>query len=264
MTKPAFLDGLRPTLHISHRGGAALAPENTLFAFVRAVEKHRTDMLELDVHLTRDGRLVVAHDPTLERMTDGTGPIAARTLEELRELDAGHGFTPDGGRTYPYRGRGICLPSFEEVLQRFPSLRMNVELKPDEPEAAKVLAALVRREGASGRLCLGSESDAQAERLRAELPEGCFFYPREALTAVVMSARLAQTVPDAPWHVLDMPLWWEGMRLVDEPFLQTCTKAGKWVNVWTVDDEAELRQCLAEGVGGIMTDRPDLLRALLG
>ncbi|HZG41378.1 MAG TPA: glycerophosphodiester phosphodiesterase family protein, partial [Longimicrobium sp.] len=108
---PAFLRGLRPTLHISHRGGAALAPENTLDAFRLAVERYRTDMLELDVHLTRDGEWVVAHDDTLERCTDGTGPLAALTLAELRRLDAGFGFSPDEGRTFPFRGRGARIPT---------------------------------------------------------------------------------------------------------------------------------------------------------
>src|SRR5262245_53518696 len=130
--QPAYLQGLRPTLHISHRGGALLAPENTLFAFRMALERYRTDVLELDVHLTRDGELVVFHDATLERCTNGSGPLSALSFAELRRLDAGYGFTRDG-RTFPFRGQGIQIPSLREVLRTFPTARLNVEVKPDVP-----------------------------------------------------------------------------------------------------------------------------------
>ena len=97
MAAHPFWAGLKPTLHISHRGGAALAPENTLAAFRRAVREYHTDMLELDLHLTRDGALVVFHDETLERCTDGAGRVAERSLAELEELDAGYRFATEGG-----------------------------------------------------------------------------------------------------------------------------------------------------------------------
>src|ERR671919_1607037 len=96
-----FFAGLEPTLHISHRGGSKLAPENTLAAFALAVERYRTDMLELDVHQTRDGVWVVSHDATVDRCTDGSGAIAELPLEEIQRLDAGHRFTSDEGQTFP-------------------------------------------------------------------------------------------------------------------------------------------------------------------
>ena len=261
---PAFLRGLRPTLHIAHRGGALLAPENTLVAFRQAVERYRTDMLELDVHLSRDGELVVAHDPTLERCTDGEGPLAERTLAELQQLDAGYHFSPDGGRSFPFRGQGVRLPSLREVLRAFPSLRLNVEAKPDVPGIEDALAGLLREEQAVERVCVGSELDAVAERLVRTLPDACHFYPRDALTALVLALKSGEPPPDAPqFHVLDMPLYFGEVRLVDVPFLQAAAALGKWVNVWTVDDPEEMRQLVAERVGGVMTDRPDLLRSVL-
>src|SRR5215470_8949667 len=129
----AFLEGLRPTLHIAHRGGAHLAPENTLPAFRAAVERWRTDMLELDLHATRDGELVVSHDPTVQRCTDGDGRIADQTFAELQRLDAGFHFSSDGGRTHPFRGQGARMPTFREVLRAFPGLRLNVEVKAEAP-----------------------------------------------------------------------------------------------------------------------------------
>ncbi|MBZ4371003.1 glycerophosphodiester phosphodiesterase [Corallococcus sp. AS-1-6] len=261
LPRDMFLHGLKPTLHIAHRGGALLAPENTLEAFQRAVHTHRTDMLELDVHLSRDGEVIVAHDDTLERCTDGEGPLAALTLAELRKLDAGYRFTPDEGRTFPFRGQGVRLPTLREVLRAFPALRLNVELKPDVPGAEAVLARLLTEEAALGRVCLGSEQDAIAERLYEELPDACHFYPRDALAAFVLALKAGETPPeDARYRVLDMPLYFGEVRLVDDVLLKAAAERGKWINVWTVDDPAEMDRLLAEGIGGIMTDRPDLLR----
>jgi glycerophosphoryl diester phosphodiesterase len=259
-----FLTGLKPTLHIAHRGGAELMPENTLPAFRQAVERFRTDMLELDVHRTRDGELVVSHDPTVGRCTDGQGAINRMTLAEVRKLDAGYRFTPDGGRTFPFRGKGFGLPTFREVLDAFPGLRMNVDVKEDEPGIEKDFAKVVRDAKAIDRICCGSEWDALSARLHDALPEALHFYPREALVACVFAARMGQPVPEEPrYTVLDMPLYYEGMRLVDPAFLEALTRAGKWVNVWTIDDEADMERLVKEGVGGIMTDRPDLLRKVL-
>ncbi len=260
-----FLEGLRPTLHIAHRGGALLAPENTLAAFGAAVERWRTDMLELDVHATRDGELVVSHDPTLQRCTDGDGRIADHTLAQLRRLDAGFHFTTDAGRTYPFRGQGVRIPTFREVLRAFPALRLNVELKAEAPGAEAAIAGLLRAERATQRVCVGSELDSLAERLVEAAPEVCAFYPRDALTQLVLAIKSGAEPPDDPrYQVLDMPLDYGEVRLVDPPFLEATTRLGRWVNVWTIDEPETMRALVAIGVGGIMTDRPDLLRDVLG
>ena len=112
-------------LLIAHRGGSALAPENTLLAFQRALDWWGADILELDVQPTRDGEAVVFHDDTLDRTTDGSGPVSARTLAELKQLDAGHHFTPDGGQTFPFRGRVIGIPTLAEVLRAFPGVQSS-------------------------------------------------------------------------------------------------------------------------------------------
>lgn len=259
-----FLRGLAPTLLVAHRGGAALAPENTLVAFGSALRDYRANVLELDVHAARDGELVVAHDPTLERCTDGGGPLAALTYAELARLDAGHRFSPDGGRTFPFRGRGVAIPRLVDVLRAFPAARLNVELKPDDPGLADALAGTLRAAGALDRVCVGSEHDAAAGRLLEALPDACHFYPRGALTAFVLSLKAGAEPPDLPYQVLDMPLFYEGARLVDEAFLAECARRGRWVNVWTINDPAEMATLVAQRVGGIITDRLDRLAAALG
>lgn len=260
-----FLEGLKPTLHISHRGGAGLAPENTLLAFEQAVKRHKTDVLELDVQATSDGEIVVAHDPTVERCTNGAGPVKRFSLDELQSLDAGHNFTTDGGKTYPFRGKGARIPTFREILRAFPRTRLNVELKPSATGIEPALVKLLQDEHAVDRVCLGSESDEVGGKLHALLPDACHFYPRDALVAFVMAFRMGEPiVDDSRYTVLDMPLSFQGMRLIDEPFLAACRARGKWVNVWTIDDEAEMKALVNEGIGGIMTDRPDVLRKVLG
>lgn len=250
-----FFKGLRPTLHIAHRGGALLAPENTLAAFRMAVEAYRTDMLELDVHLTCDEQVVVAHDPTVERCTDGTGAIAAMTLRELQALDAGARFE---------RFRGERIPTLQEVLRAFPTVRINVELKAHTPELVPRFVALVQSEGAVDRICCGSEHDDVAGKLHAALPEACHFFPRDALAEWVMTVKGGDPAPRMErYAVLDMPDQWEGIPLVDAALLRVAAEQRKWVNVWTINDEPTMRRLAGLKVGGIMTDRPDLLRAVL-
>lgn len=259
-----FLESLRPTLHISHRGGALLAPENTLVAFGAAVERWRTDVLELDLHLSRDGALVVSHDPTVQRCTDGEGRIAELSWSELERLDAGHHFSPDGGRTHPFRGKGVKLAVLHEVLRSFPDVRLNIEVKAEAPGVEAEVASVLRRERAVDRVCLGSELDSLAERLVEALPEACHFYPRDALTALVVAIKSGAEPPDdRRYQILDMPLDYGDVRLVDRALLSAAEGLGRWVNVWTVDDAPTMREMVRLGVGGIMTDRPDLLRSVL-
>jgi len=261
---PAPFAGRRPPLHIAHRGGAALAAENTMLAFRRAVEMHRTDMLELDLQLTGDDELVVLHDDTLDRCTDGAGPVREHTFSEIARLDAGFRFTADAGRTFPHRGQGARVPRWIEVLRAFPDLLINVELKPAGGPIDEVFADLLRAEGAVGRVCCGSEDDALAARLHDRLPDACHFYPREAGATFIMAVRAGAEPPEDPrYRVLDMPLTFGGVGLVDERLVEVAAARGRWINVWTVDEEVEMRRLISLGVGGIMTDRPDRLRRIL-
>jgi glycerophosphoryl diester phosphodiesterase len=260
--KHAFLEGLKAPLHISHRGGGALYPENTLYAFERAVKLHRTDVLELDVHASADGEVVVAHDETLERCTNGSGPLAALPWRELAQLDAAFHFTPAGDRGTPLRGKGIGLPTLKQVLAATPGLRLNVEVK--SAGAIGPFVSLVRAEGCLDRLCIGSEHDSIAAELARQLPDACHFYPRDALAAFVLPTKGGEPPDDDPrYTVLDMPYRYEGVILFDADLAKVAQAHGKWINVWTVDDDVEMRRCIRDGVGGVMTDRPDVLRAVL-
>src|SRR5919204_389354 len=113
---------------VAHRGASAGAPENTADAFELAI-RHGADALELDVRLSADGVPVVIHDATLDRTTDGQGPVSGRTAAELQRLDAGARFTRDGGRTFPFRGQGSRIPTLADVLRAFPEVPLLVEIK---------------------------------------------------------------------------------------------------------------------------------------
>ena len=260
-----FLSRPGPYL-VAHRGGARLAPENTLAAFDGAAQLG-ADAIELDVRLTRDAQVVVFHDESTERLTGVPGPVAERTLAELQALDAGWSFTPDGGATFPWRGRGLAAPRLAEVLDRYPAMLFNVEAKDPAPALAEALARLVRARSRVHGVCVGAADDTQGERLRRLLPEACHFLPERAAVCHVQAAwgrGLASGCPPG-YDVADLPARLDdGTRVVDAAVVAYFHARAMPVHVWTVDDEAEMRALLALGVDGIMTDRPDVLGRVLG
>ncbi|HVO21828.1 MAG TPA: glycerophosphodiester phosphodiesterase [Anaeromyxobacter sp.] len=259
-----YLDLPGPWL-VAHRGGGALAPENTLAAFDRAASL-RADAIEIDVRRTRDGAVVIFHDQDTARLLGQPGTVAARTLAELAHLDAGAAFTADGGATFPFRGRGLSVPTLAEVLRRYPSMRFNVDAKDDDPEMAAALAEVVRSAFAEDRVCVGSFSDRQAERLGALLPRCARFLPQEAATCHVLAARAGRSGAGCPsgFDLADLPFRLGGEVVVDAAVLDHFHSLRIPVHAWVVDDEAEMRALLAAGVDGIVTDRPDLLARVLG
>ncbi len=250
---------------VAHRGGSLLAPENTLAAFDRAATLG-ADAIETDVRLSSDGVVMVFHDEDTARITGVPGTIEGRTAAELTALDAGFAFTPDGGRSFPHRGRGVAIPTFADALARYPSMRFNVDAKSDDPRLAEALAAVIAAAGAEDRVCGGSFSDAQAERLGALLPRCARYLPEQAATCHVLAAKTGQADAACPggYDLADLPHRLDALVVVDAPVLAWFHARGIPVHVWTVDDEAEMRALLALGVDGIVTDRPDLLRRVLG
>lgn len=247
-------------LSIAHRGGAGLAPENTMVAFERAVRWWGADILELDVQPTRDGEVVVLHDDTLNRTTDGVGPVVRRSLAEIQQMDAGFRFSTDGGRTFPFRGQGVRVPTLLEVLQAFPGLRINVEIK--DGRAQRRVAEVVRQLRAEQRVLIAageranrSEFHAYGGALSASEEELRTFYLYHRLRA----AALYRPVVDA----LQLPERYDGLTVVSARFVRDAHAKNLAVHVWTVDNEADMRRLLGWGVDGIISDRPDRLARVL-
>ncbi|HUH11933.1 MAG TPA: glycerophosphodiester phosphodiesterase [Longimicrobiales bacterium] len=249
----------RPLL-VAHRGGGALAPENTLAAFRAAVERWEADAVELDVHASADGHCVVIHDPTVERTTDGSGAVADLTLEELRRLDAGYRFSPDGGRTFPFRAQGVRIPTFPEVLRALPDTPLVVELK--TAAAQEPLRRAMREAGCEARVCVAGERNAFVAAL-ADHP-GPRSTPREPLLRFFLLQRLGLARLWRPAaHAAHIPETFRGVRAVTPAMVRALHERGLAVYIWTVNDPADMRRLLDWGVDGILSDRPDLLARVL-
>lgn len=239
-----------------------MAPENTLVAFRAARERYATDQLEMDVRLTRDGVLVVLHDETVDRTTDGTGAVSTLTWAEVQRLDAGYRFTTDGGQSFPFRGTGVTIPRLADVLAATP-LPMMIEIKSPTDACRAEVAAVVRAAGAIDRVCLGTWTGEAAQKLAAEMEDAALFYPEQAARAFVAAALAGDDPPAAPFHVLALPDHQASLDLSDPRIVAAAKKAGVPLQLWTVDEPARMRQCLERGVDGIQTDRPDRLRAVM-
>ncbi|HEX2094664.1 MAG TPA: glycerophosphodiester phosphodiesterase [Longimicrobiaceae bacterium] len=247
-------------LLMAHRGGSALAPENTLAAFRRAVEWWRADVLETDVQPTADGEVVVIHDATVDRTTDGSGPVAGLRLEEIRRLDAGYRFSPDGGRTFPFRGGGVRISTLEEVLLALPETRINVEIK--DGRAQRRVLETVHDLGATRRVLIAAGRRANRSRFAAY--PGPTSAAQEDVLAFWLHLR-SRTVAlyRPPVDAFQVPERHGAVQVVTPRFVREAHALNIPVHVWTVDDEPEMRRLLEWGVDGIVTDRPDRLARVL-
>lgn len=263
MVRP-YLSHPTPWL-VAHRGGSLLAPENTFPAFDRAVALG-VDAVETDVHLTRDGVVVVFHDAETERITGAVGTIEDRTFVEVQRLDAAHGFSLDGGQTFPWRGRGVRVPTLADTLARYPELRFSVDAKSQDAALAEALVRVVQRAGAVDRVCLGSFFDEQADRIGALLPEVARFLPERAATCHVMAAKSGQSANACPagYDLASLPHRMGAMTVVDRAVMEHFHSLGIPVHVWDVEEEQDMRDLLALGVDGLITDRPDLAAKVMG
>lgn len=253
---PPVFQSSRP-LVFAHRGGAKLAPENTIPAFDNGMA-FGADGMELDVQLAADGTPVVIHDRVLDRTTDRTGPVAALSADELGRVDAGYRFAR--GDTHPFRGQGIGIPTLEATLRRVPSARVIIEMKGAEPELALAVAAVIRRTRAEDRVCVGSFSQQSLERLRREAPE---------ITTSASQAEARWTLYRSwvrwplrsrrPFVAFQVPERAGRLRVVTPSFVRQVHREGCVLQVWVVDHEHDVRRLLAWGVDGLISDRPDVV-----
>lgn len=250
-------------LVIAHRGGGELWPENTLYAFRNAVDLG-VDVLEMDIHSTADDVLVVCHNPTVDETTDGHGRIGDLTLSEIQALDAGHKWTKDG-TNYPFRGKGIRIPTLEEVFQSFPQTRLNVEIKPSNPPLSEPLCQSIREYGMEERVLVASFNPTTMKEFRAACPE------------VATSA----TAPEIRWFLwmhklfvsdlylgvaeaFEVPETLGERELVTRRFVDDSQNHNIRVFVWTVNEVDAMKRLLGLGVDGILTEYPDRMLELLG
>lgn len=263
----SIVENLKPGhfLRTGHRGAAGLAPENTLASFQRASDLG-VDLVELDVQSTVDGRIIVLHDPTVDRTTDGTGHISAMGWDAARRLDAGFRF---GGPSFPFRGQGIRIPLLEEVLDAFPQIGFTIEIKDSPyPKFLEHLAAIIRSH-AFGRAIVASEDHAPLERIRRILSDVPTNLSRREVRRFYFMAKAGISfLFHSPGAVFQVPVYAggdtrNGLRVITKGFIRAAHEGRRTVQVWTVNDPGEMRELISLGVDGITTDRPDLLNSVI-
>ena len=279
----------RRVLNIAHQGGEIEAPSNTLFAFKTSLQKG-SDVLELDVHATSDRELVVIHDATVDRTTNGTGRVDQLTLDQIKELDAAHWFVPDCGTCHdepdeayayrsfatgerPMRGRvaryepnDFTIPTLREVLETFPDTLINIEIKATAPDTIPYeneLADLLREFERDSDTIVVSFLDHAVELFDALAPEV------DTATGTAQAGAFWASgqgpLPGSPsrHQALQVPIEFNGLTVVTEEFVAEAHANGLAVHVWTINDQETMEWLIEIGVDGIMTDRPELLEDVL-
>lgn len=267
--KPAEARGLFQNLEkkrplvFAHRGGGGLYPENTLGAFEYSA-KMGVDVLELDVHSTADGALVVMHDGSVNRTTNGTGRVNELTLAELKKLDAGYLFTPDGGKTFPFRGQGVTIPTLAEIFDAFPDKIFNVEPKQAEPSITQPLCEMIRARKMTDKVIVGSFRQTAIDEFRGFCPEvATSATPSEVSTFLAYSRTGISESYSPPMQALQVPEKLGQLQVVSKEFVENAHKRNLQVHVWTINEIEDMQRLIELGVDGIMTDYPDRLLKLL-
>ncbi|MCP4358703.1 MAG: glycerophosphodiester phosphodiesterase [Chloroflexi bacterium] len=249
---------------LAHRGFRGLYPENTMLAFEKAAAMS-IDGLEIDIHSTKDGVLVVCHDETVDRTTEGSGRIQDFTLAELQQLDAGYRFTPDEGQNFPFRGRGIRIPTLAAVFEHFPDMWVNVDIKQHEVSVVRPFANLIRQYNMAEWMCVGSFDNQTVADFRRACPE----VARAASLGETLRLFLLNKVKLTRFykgkaHVLQIPEIERGIRVITPQFIQAAHRNKTAVHVWTVNETADMERLIEWGVDGIISDYPDRLLQVLG
>jgi glycerophosphoryl diester phosphodiesterase len=246
------------TLVVAHRGASAAAPENTMEAFRLAVEMG-ADAVELDVHLTADGKLAVIHDETLDRTTDLVGPVAEMTMKQVRAADAGYRFEAPDGR-FPFRGKGLAVPTLGEVLKWLPEgIGLVVEVKARQaiaPTIKALRASRVRAAGAASLISFDEATINEAHALDPELPTGYLLVPSQPIEAALIYAVEQGHAAVHPWD--------GDLGLDPGPILAQAQAYGRLIGCYVVNDAARMQHLAVYGLWGFVTDAPDVGRQALG
>ena len=266
LTLYPFFYGERPRI-IGHRGASGEAPENTLLSFQRAFEQG-AQFVELDVRGSEDGEVVVIHDATLGRTTNGRGRVSRHSLKELKALDAGYWFTPEDVKGYPFRRQKIEIPTLGELFSTLSQVRAIIEIKQARPSIVKKVIETVRQTGKEGQVLLATENDQIMEEIRGELKTsglpiatGFSYGEVAAFMSWLAGGKRSNYIP--PGQAFQIPSEYNGMTLVSEQTLEAAHELGIEMFVWTVNETAEMARLLGLGVDGIITDFPARLRDLV-
>ena len=250
-------------LVIAH-AGSKLYPTDTLYALEQYANMG-VDILEMDIHLTKDEHIILIHDDTVDRTTNGEGDVREMTLAEVKELDAGYKWTDDEWSTFPFRGQGITIPTLEEVFNTFPGYPMIVEIKQESPSMGIVLCELLRKHNMQEKVMVPSFSDVAMTEFREACPETSTAASTNEVKDFVYRnfAFLAGTI-SPKYQALQVPESRDGIPIVTKILLWAARLQNVEVHIWTINDPEDMQRFIDMGVDGIMTDRTDLLLEVLG
>jgi glycerophosphoryl diester phosphodiesterase len=262
----SYYGDLQHPLVIAHQGGDGVWPGDTMYAYNNAV-KIGADVLEMDAHITKDNQIVLMHDEKVDRTTDGTGLIEDLTLPELKQLDAAYKWSNDDGKTFPYRGQVIQVPTLEELFQKFPQMRYVIEIKLTQNPIDKPLCELIRKYGMQDKVVIASFHDEAMQNFRKTCPEVATSASRGEVTKFVLLGKVFLSGLVAPQYQSIQPPYdpSESMNIpiMTKRFIREAHAKNVAVEPWTVDDPQLMKQYIEWGVDGIMTDRPDLMLEVL-
>ncbi|HEY9786881.1 MAG TPA: glycerophosphodiester phosphodiesterase [Candidatus Obscuribacterales bacterium] len=252
-------------LVIAHRGASASAPENTIPAFVRGIADG-ADIVEMDLHLTKDGVPVVCHDATVDRTTNGKGFINALTLGEIKKLDAGYRFTPDGGKTFPFRGQGITIPTLSEALTALPDQSVMIEVKVSSQRMLSELVKVIRQHDCFDRVSIEvfAMKGKMVHRLRRMEPRLLTGHSTAEIIRFLVLSRVGL------WRrfrrrgfALEIPPCRRRTTVASKAVIANAWRRGIPVFIWTINDESQMQRFLNMGASGLFTDKPAVLRKLV-
>lgn len=273
--RPAvFFTGFTPA---AHRGASCLFPQNTLDAFRRALEILPGCLIETDVRVTVDGAVVVIHDEMLDPNTNGTGPVREMTLDGIRALDAGHGITFDGGRSFPFRGRGFRIPLLSEALDAFPGAKFSIDIKDNDFAAAEKVIDVLRDRSAGTRVIAGSFHHRIVRFVRKHdgIPFTSFcknevirFLAAQklGLHRLIRPRGNAMLVPEfaggGQYEYMGRGST-GGVRVITPGLIGAAHSRGIPVLAWTINRPENMRRLIEWGIDGIVTDRIDILKEVM-
>ena len=249
-------------LVIAH-AGSELYPHDTLFA-LKQYAAMEVDVLEMDLHMTADGEIILIHDHTVDRTTVGSGDVREMALVEVQALDAGWYWTKDE-QSYPFRGQGIIIPTLEEVLEILPDYSMIIEIKQDSPPMAAPLCELIREYGMENKVMVASSRERAMQEFRSNCPEVATSATRAEVKQLLVRGflLLGGTITPA-YEALQVPEKDNDIPVVTPLFLWFAHNRNLQVHIWTINEAEEIQRFIDMGLDGIMTDRTDTMLEIVG
>lgn len=252
-----------PVLVMAHGTGQGIGPQNTLEAAVLSAAAG-ADVIELDIHLSADGHLVVIHDPTIDATTDGTGAIGDMTLEEIQAFDAGVAFRDDWGAA-SFAGKGVVVPTLRAVFEALPEARYLIEIKPDDRLSGRPLCDLLREYALEARTMVGSFHLAALESFRELCPEVATSMAESEIETFVYLHKIGLAhLASVKGSALQVPLEAAGVRILTRSLIKAAHRRGLEVHAWTINDPGVMERLVGLGIDGLITDYPERALEVLG